>query len=855
VEVRGKRCPHEVVDSSDRFNPGKTAAGDDKGQERRFYFAALAVGFFQVGDQVVAQSHGIAQRFHRERILVEPGNAVKIRDTAHAQNEEIELDGVAVMIEPMRNDNSPILNIDLIDFPCKKLDTPQHLAGRIYNRCEIEIARRYFMEHGGEEEKVLAIDEGDLNGRIPSEFPLQLHGDREPGKPASQNDHPFVRCILHESTRIRRMRRYGQSKRCGEFGCRSETGLRLQPGKPKTYTRLLLIRFNWRAHMSFFSEVQLEDGFAPFVAFRESFGFVPNLLQAQTLLPRVIEAQAKLEGAVRLRGGAISRVQKERILLSIAVDRQDAYCIAVNSKVLSSLGASEGQIDSLLGGQRNADLSAADLACLQFCVKLARHAHSVSWDDIEALRACGFGDEAIFEAVVATALAGYRCTLSVGLGPEPDFEWRGLPATRIVSPREEAPHSLPHVHAAAKRKGPYVPAPYLSPKTFAPFGVLKKSHGFIPNFFRAQTLRPDLLEAELEAVGRILVPEDFLTRVQKECILLAVSATNLNSYCVAMHCNLLRGLGMPSEDGDQIAVDYRESNLSEADKALLDFAVKLGTRGPEFSSEDVAKLRAFGFSEEQILECEVVTALNNFANTLQMGLGIEPDFEPPPVFEKNKVHLSGSVQPPIRGEGVVHLIDVVQDADAEWVAQARSGNLEAFEELVRRHSQLIYRTLAAILGNPADAQDAMQDTLLSAFKHIGGFQGRSKFSTWLVSIARNSALQRLRRAKNVESLDEGAYNDEEDFRPRQVRAWQDNPEQFYSKSEIRQLVERGILALPANYRAVVMLRDIQQLSTDEVAQQLGLSVPTIKTRLLRGRLMLREWLSPHFAANVRGIAQ
>ena len=608
--------------------------------------------------------------------------------------------------------------------------------------------------------------------------------------------------------------------------------------------------------MSFFSEVQLEDKFVPFVAFREALGFIPNLVHAQTLLPRVIEAQAKLEGAVRLREGAISRVQKERVLLSIAVDRQDAYCITLDSKVLSSLGASEGQIDSLLSGHRTADLSATDSACLQFCLKLARHAPSVSSEDIEALRPCGFGDEAIFEAVVATALAIYRCTLSAGVGPEPDFAWRTLPATRIVPPREGAPRSpLPHVHAATKRKGPYVPAPYLSPKTFASFDVVKKSHGFIPNFFRAQSLRPDLLDAELQAVDRILVPEDVLTRVQKECILLAVSAANLNSYCVAMHCNLLRGLGMPSEEGDQIAVDYRESNLSEADKALLDFAVKLGTRGPEFSREDVARLRAFGFSEEQILECEVVTALNNFANTLQMGLGIEPDFEPPPAFEKNKVHLSDSAQTPIRGEGVVHLVDAVQDADAEWVAQAQSGSLEAFEELVRRHSQLIYRTLAAILGNPADAQDAMQDTLLSAFKHIGGFQGRSKFSTWLVSIARNAALQRLRRGENMESLDEGVYNDEEDFRPRQVRAWQDNPEQFYSKSEIRQLVERGILALPANYRVVVMLRDIQQLSTDEVAQQLGLSVPTVKTRLLRGRLMLREWLSPHFTANVRGIAQ
>ena len=138
--------------------------------------------------------------------------------------------------------------------------------------------------------------------------------------------------------------------------------------------------------MSFFSEIQLEDKFAPFVAFQEALGFIPNLLHAQTLLPRVIEAQAKLEGAVRLQEGAISRVQKERILLSIAVDRQDAYCIAVDSKVLSSLGVTESQIDSLLSDYRNADLSATDLACLKFYLKLASHAPSVSAEDILALR-------------------------------------------------------------------------------------------------------------------------------------------------------------------------------------------------------------------------------------------------------------------------------------------------------------------------------------------------------------------------------------------------------------------------------------------------------------------------------------
>jgi len=159
--------------------------------------------------------------------------------------------------------------------------------------------------------------------------------------------------------------------------------------------------------------------------------------------------------------------------------------------------------------------------------------------------------------------------------------------------------------------------------------------------------------------------------------------------------------------------------------------------------------------------------------------------------------------------------------------------------------------LMAILGDAEEAQDAMQDAFLSAFKHIAGFQGRSKFATWLVSIARNTALQRLRDQKNMESLDDGAFEGEEEFRPRQVRAWQDNPEQLYSKTETRQLVERGIVRLPAKYRVVIMLRDIEQLSTEEVAQELGLSVPALKTRLLRGRLMLREQLSQHFTVNVR----
>jgi RNA polymerase sigma-70 factor, ECF subfamily len=224
----------------------------------------------------------------------------------------------------------------------------------------------------------------------------------------------------------------------------------------------------------------------------------------------------------------------------------------------------------------------------------------------------------------------------------------------------------------------------------------------------------------------------------------------------------------------------------------------------------------------------VELVLNNFANTLQIGLGIEPDFDPPAVFEENKVYLPAAENRPTGMGVILHEPHAGQDRDAGLVAQAQDGKLEAFEELVRRHSKSIYRTLIAILGDPNDAQDAMQDVLLSAFKHIGRFQGHSTFSTWLVSIARNTAIQRLRGRKNFESLDEGDCEDDGDFRPRQVRDWKDNPEQCYSKSEIRQLVQRGVLELPAKCRVVVMLRDIEQLSTNEVARQLNLSVPAVK---------------------------
>ncbi len=604
--------------------------------------------------------------------------------------------------------------------------------------------------------------------------------------------------------------------------------------------------------MSFLREVQLDDNFGPFVAFQENFGFVPRLFRAQSLLPRVVEVQAHIAGTLLLKEKALSRIQKEQIILVVAAAHQSTYCVTAHSGFLISFGISEAELDYLLNDYEHASLPAADRALLDFALKLSRNAHLLGLEDIEGLRRQGFGDEAILEAIQMTALARFLCTLTVGLDPEPDFTPRKFSAT-VTTPREAIfQGGIPHGPHPSGQKGPYLRAVYQSPKTFAPFVFFQKSFGFIPNIFRAQTLRPDVLEAEAEAVGKILLTEDILTRAQKEYILLVISAANLNTYCVAVHCEMLRGLGIPPEDSDQIAVDHGLSNLSEADKALLDFALKLGVRPGEFGREDIDRLKGHGFAEEQILEAVVMTALTNFLNTLQMGLGTITDFGPRLVFGSQKVHLSPLTSRPTQDRPAPSPpAKLMEDPDAGLVAEAQGGSLEAFEVLIRRHSRGVYRTLMAILGDAEEAQDAMQDAFLSAFKHIAGFQGRSKFATWLVSIARNTALQRLRDQKNMESLDDGAFEGEEEFRPRQVRAWQDNPEQLYSKTETRQLVERGIVRLPAKYRVVIMLRDIEQLSTEEVAQELGLSVPALKTRLLRGRLMLREQLSQHFTVNVR----
>jgi RNA polymerase sigma-70 factor, ECF subfamily len=180
------------------------------------------------------------------------------------------------------------------------------------------------------------------------------------------------------------------------------------------------------------------------------------------------------------------------------------------------------------------------------------------------------------------------------------------------------------------------------------------------------------------------------------------------------------------------------------------------------------------------------------------------------------------------------------------VAAAKKGDLAAFEELVSRYEAKIFRLTMNITRNHEDAEDAMQDAFLKSYSHLKEFQGDSRFYTWLVRIAANEALMRLRKRRpNQVSLDEPVQGDD-DLIPREVQDWGPGPEQRFAQTEMRQILSGVIEGLEPEYRTVFVLRDIEELSTEETAKAVGISVPAVKSRLLRARLKLREKLNRYF---------
>ncbi|MGD0295771.1 MAG: sigma-70 family RNA polymerase sigma factor [Bryobacteraceae bacterium] len=185
--------------------------------------------------------------------------------------------------------------------------------------------------------------------------------------------------------------------------------------------------------------------------------------------------------------------------------------------------------------------------------------------------------------------------------------------------------------------------------------------------------------------------------------------------------------------------------------------------------------------------------------------------------------------------------------ESALVAKAREGDLAAFNELVNSYSRKIFRLAKHITQNDEDAEDVLQETFLKAFEHLGDFQGQSKFYTWIVRIAVNESLMKLRKRKSDRSvpLDE-PVDTGEDTVVREIAVWDENPEQKYSREELGQILDEAVQGLRPAFRTVFVLRDIEELSTEEAAEALGISVPAVKSRLLRARLQLREKLTRFF---------
>ncbi len=185
--------------------------------------------------------------------------------------------------------------------------------------------------------------------------------------------------------------------------------------------------------------------------------------------------------------------------------------------------------------------------------------------------------------------------------------------------------------------------------------------------------------------------------------------------------------------------------------------------------------------------------------------------------------------------------------DRELVQAAQKGDQAAFGELVTRYENRVYRLARKMMHDEQDAEDVLQDTFISAYRHLDSFRGDSEFSTWIYRIATNASLMKLRATKPHTSLDEASSGDDGDFIPQTVVDWSVTPDEALLNSELRTQMDAALDHLPEALRTVFVLRDIEGLSVEETSRVLEISVANVKTRLHRARLALREALSCYFA--------
>ncbi len=186
-------------------------------------------------------------------------------------------------------------------------------------------------------------------------------------------------------------------------------------------------------------------------------------------------------------------------------------------------------------------------------------------------------------------------------------------------------------------------------------------------------------------------------------------------------------------------------------------------------------------------------------------------------------------------------------SDEEIVARVQEGEIALYEVLMRRHNQRLYRAVRGVLRNESDIEDILQDAYLAAFEALGGFEGRSRFSTWLVRIAINKALDRIRRTSRIVGLD--GWPEEEILERVPEARRSPNPEAESGRRELSRLLEEAIDTLPAPFRSAYLLREVEGLSTRETAECLGIEPATVKTRIHRARARLRESLEEMVGAS------
>ncbi len=185
--------------------------------------------------------------------------------------------------------------------------------------------------------------------------------------------------------------------------------------------------------------------------------------------------------------------------------------------------------------------------------------------------------------------------------------------------------------------------------------------------------------------------------------------------------------------------------------------------------------------------------------------------------------------------------------ESTLVSEAKAGSYEAFEELVSRYEKKIYRLGMNITGSREDAEEVLQETFLKAFEHLPDFREDARFYTWLVRIAINEGLMKLRKRRTGREVPiEDAVGEDGEVMPREFTDWKPNPEQLMAQAEMERILQDAARTLSPAFRTVFYLRDVEGLSTEETADLLKISVGAVKARLFRARLRLREELSKVF---------